>query len=346
MLRYDERVYTAQHATAGRVGRWGPTGEPEVTPSMVRSIYQSVVPRPVRGRLWQARRQVPRRLHELRWKVASEAYLRRWTEDRLDPGRYCWLFILGCNNSGTTLLSEILGAHPLVRTMPKEGQWMTAAIPNSTKLGVGRVFSQRLDAFRWTEAEDGACVQRLRYDWARHFRPGPGVLLEKSPPNTLRSRWLQRFFRPARFIAIVRDPYAIVEGISRRRGHSITEAAQHWRQVHEVLREDLPYLEHCLLIHYESLCESPQEHLGRIERFLDLPVPFPDSLLERQFRAHNIEGRPMALENMNPRSWARLSASDIETITRVVGDELRHFGYQPLQTESSDERGHLRPALA
>jgi hypothetical protein len=248
----------------------------------------------------------------------------------LDPGPYSWIFILGCNNSGTTLLSEVLSAHPLVRTLPKEGQRLTSAIPNSASYRIGRVFSQRLDLFRWTEESDGECLARLRYDWAWQFTPGPGYLLEKSPPNTLRSRWLQQHFRPSRFIVLVRHPYAVCEGITRRTKYTIDEAAAHWTLVHKILREDTTHLERFVVVRYEDLCDRPADHLPLLEQFLALPEPFDASLLGRSFRSHNIDGTPKPLQNLNARSLKRLSRADLDAINQHVATEAEPFGYELL----------------
>jgi hypothetical protein len=273
---------------------------------------------------------VPRRLHDLRWAIGPEEALVRWTDQRLALGPWYWLFLLGCNNSGTTLLMEILQSHPIIRQLPKEGQRLTTAIPNSAPLGIGRVFTQRLDLFRQTETGDGSCVPHLRYDWAYYSDPRPGIRFEKSPPNTLRSRWIQRYFAPARFLVLVRNPYAVCEGIGRRRGHSIEEAAVHWRTVHEVLREDIPHLERSLTVRYEDFCEEPLSVLEKVQQFLGVEEPFDASLVTRSYNAHNMDGSPQRLQNFNARSIERLSDADRAAITRVIGDEMTRWGYQPL----------------
>lgn len=263
----------------------------------------------------------------MRWKIQGAGGVEHWSKGTLDPGPYSWIFILGCNNSGTTLLAELLAAHPLVRTLPKEGQRVTVAIPNSAMYGIGRVFSQRLDLFRWTEDDDASCLPRLRYDWACRFSPGSGYLLEKSPPNTLRSRWLQKHFSPARFIVLVRHPYAVCEGITRRTRYTIEEAAVHWALVHSILRDDMPRLAHCDVVRYEDLCERPAECLTRLEHFLALPQPFDPGLVGRHFKSHNIDGTPRPLENLNKKSLERLSRADLDTINRHVAEQAAAFGY-------------------
>jgi hypothetical protein len=293
-------------------------------------VYQGVIPIPVRSRVWRARRQIVGGAHELRWRMTPEPLLSQWVDRRLDSSPYYWLFIMGCNNSGTSLLSEVLGADPRMRTLPKGGQRLTDAIPDSARAGVGRIFTQRLDLFRWTEASPADPVRRLRYDWARYFSQGPGILLEKSTPNAVRSRWLQKHFRPARFVTIVRNPYAVSEGIARRTPHPIEEGARHWTRLHAILREDMKYLEQCLVVTYEDFCDRPTEQLERIRQFLGLAEPFDVSILERSFNAPNIDGKPAGLQNLNNRSFSRLNADAIATITRIAGEEMTHWGYAPL----------------
>jgi hypothetical protein len=292
--------------------------------------YRAAVPPLVRKQVWRMRRRIPRRWHDLVWSVGNHERLSSWADERLALGPWHWLFVLGCNNSGTTLLVEVLQSHPQIRTLPKEGQRLTRAIPNSAPLGIGRVFTKRLDLFRQTDADDGDCVPHLRYDWAYYSDPRPGIRLEKSPPNTLRSRWLQKYFSPARFIVLVRNPYAVCEGIARRRGHSIAEAAEHWRIVHEVLDQDMPHLHACMTVRYEDFCSRTSDVLGKVQEFVGLETPFSSSLAAREFNAHNMSGSPQPLQDFNARSLQRLSEQDRSTITRVIGDRMLRWGYQPL----------------
>lgn len=295
--------------------------------TIVRSAYRATVPEPIRKQLWKLRRRAPRRLHDLRWAAGRRDHLVGWADRQLALGPWYWLFVLGCNNSGTTLLMELLEKHSLIRRLPKEGQRLTTAIPNSAPLGIGRVFTQRADLFRWTEQTGGEAVARLRYDWAYYADPQPGIRLEKSPPNTLRSRWLQKYFAPARFVVLVRDPYAVCEGIARRRGHSLAEAAAHWRTVHEVLEEDLPHLQRYTTVTYEDFCDRPDEVLASLESFLGLPEPFDRRLLTGPFNAHNMDGSPQRLQNFNERSFGRLSDEDRAIIRDTVGEVMTRWGY-------------------
>ena len=295
---------------------------------MFGKLYSLFIPELLRKLFYNLRRSLPKKFHSIRWNIVSNKYIEEWANKRLDPGKYYWLFILGCNNSGTTLLMQLLNSHPLIRGLPKEGQRVTSGLPFPPDFGIGRLFSDQYDLFRWIEESDASNVLKIRYDWAANFSgKSPGILLEKSPPNTLRSRWLQHNFNPARFIMIVRNPYAVCEGIRRRRGHSIEKAAKHWRLVHETLEEDKKYLEKITVIKYEDFAENIVNTIDKIEQFLDLEIPFDRKILQMKFKTHNIDGKPEKIQNFNIKSIERLTIEEIELITRIIGQEkIKKYG--------------------
>jgi hypothetical protein len=269
-------------------------------------------------------------IHKMRWYMHGRIYLTQWTERRLQLDGYFWLFILGLNNSGTTLLFDLLKSHPAMRWLPNEGQYLTNALPLPRAYGLPRNFTQRMDIFHWNEEADPSPALRVQYDWSFHYQRRPGILLEKSPPNTLRSRWLQHNFRPSRFLAIIRHPYAVCEGIRRREGHTIEEAALHWVRSNECLLEDVKHLQNCLCLSYEKLCLEPEEHLRQLEQFLGMHSPFDRSVLTAPRAIHNIDGTPQMIRNLNQRSLQQLSAADIDTIDRIAGPLMERLEYKPL----------------
>jgi hypothetical protein len=284
---------------------------------------------------WRLRQQVQMMFrgpvlcwHQLQWLVSSPAAIDAWTERHLHLGDSFWLFVLGLNNSGTSLLCHILGQHSQIRQLPSAGQGLTSAIPRARDLGLSRNWTKKPEIFRWTEQSDPSPVLRIRYDWTRFYPRRPGILLEKSPPNTMRSRWLQRHFRPCRFVAIVRNPYAVCEGIRRREGIPLEEAALHWRRGNEYLLEDLPFLERAQLFSYEALCAEPERHLQLLEDFLELKQPINRSILIGTIPSHNLEGRPLRIANLNEKSLSRLSCAEKKTISQIAEPLLTQLGYR------------------
>lgn len=265
--------------------------------------------------------------HGVHWHMMSESERAAWTDARLQLAGNYWLFVLGLNNSGTTLIVDLLKSHPRMRWLPNEGQYLTSELPLPRDYGVPRKFAERLDIFHWTEANDSTPALRIQFDWARQYQDRPGILLEKSPPNTMRSRWLQHNFRPARFLSVTRHPYAVCEGIRRREGHTIEEAARHWARANAVMLDDIRHLEHCLFVTYEDLCARPQDYLERLQAFLGLEVPFDPKLLSTPRRIHNIDNTPDLIRNFNGRSLEELSDRDLATIDRFAGPLMERLGY-------------------
>ena len=101
------------------------------------------------------------------------------------------------------------------------------------------------------------------------------MLVEKSPPNLIRMRFLQALFPDASFVVILRHPVAVSYATQKwRQGSSLKELLRHWVVAHETYREDAPSVERLLEVRFEDLLRDPDELLGRVYGFLGLePQP-------------------------------------------------------------------------
>lgn len=243
-----------------------------------------------------------------------------------------WVFVVGCYNSGTTLLAQLLGLHPRIAPLPNEGQYLTDELVKDFRVGIPRMWCQREDLFRWTEDRDGPDPKRIKREWAIRLPTDPEIVLEKTPANIARMRWLQAHFAPAYFIAITRNGYAVAEGIRRKadppglpEGWPIGMCARQWRRCCEVMEEDAPHLEHFHHVRYEALASEPAATLAGICDFLGLraELDLPDG------SAWKIHEREEPIRNMNGESFSRLSPSDIEAIDKEAGPMLARYGYLP-----------------
>ena len=248
---------------------------------------------------------------------------------RLRRDQLAWLFILGINNSGTTLLETLLGRHDEISKLPEEGQRLSRALPRPNPMKVRRIWTERLEAFRRSSGDGGGLsASRLKWDWLCHYPVGEKsrFLMEKSPPNTVRGPWLQHHFRPAFFLALTRSPYAVAEGIRRRENCSIERAARHWATANTILIDDLEGMDRSLLLSYEDLCADPAKELNRITRFLGTE-PYPDECLGETVHIHNATGQASVIKNFNEMSLEKLSADDIRRIEDIAGDLMCRLGY-------------------
>lgn len=261
----------------------------------------------------------------------SQARRQHFVRRRLLLDKSSWLFIAGTSNSGTTALTRILARHPAVRDLPKEGQFLTDALPRPDDLGHDRLWALHPDIYHRTEAHDAAAALRAKYDWSYHYDHRPGVLMEKSPPNLVRLRWLQANFQPSRFLILVRNPYAVCEGILRRRPDAtIEQAAQQWIRAHEIMFDDLPCIERHLLVSYERLCDETRSTLREIEQFLEFTMPFENATIDQPMQLRPDDKTAAPLRNRNAEHIARLTAAQIDAITRIAGPMMQRLGYAPL----------------
>lgn len=237
-----------------------------------------------------------------------------------------WLFILGVNNSGTTLFARILESHPDILALPHEGQLLTEALPRPDYENVVRLWTKKMEKFRLTQANDGTPAKAAHADWMKLYPARPGLRLEKSPPNTIRSLWLQKYFPDTMFIALTRHPYAVCEGIRRRMGCTLEEAASHWNIANTILLEDIPKLEKCILMKYEELMSNPDMALVNIARFLGIKDAFDRQTIS-ELESHSIDGQTRGLTNMNQKSFDRLTNHERLLIDHICSKTMDALGY-------------------
>lgn len=241
-----------------------------------------------------------------------------------------WVFIVGCYNSGTTLLHNLLSNHSHIGSMPDEGQFFTDQLLLPKSVGLPRLWAIEPELFRLGE-KDGKNinVNRLKRQWGAHYNDlKKPVLIEKSPPNAARTHWIQANFENAYFIGIIRNGYAVAEGIRRKGGHRLEMAANQWVNANEIMLEDFDKLKRKKIIRYEDICDSPGKILGDLMVFLGLNATFLGFKEEQTWKIHEQESKIL---NMNSRSIEALSPADIKVINSVASEMLMRLGYNNIE---------------
>lgn len=241
-----------------------------------------------------------------------------------------WIFVVGCYNSGTTLLAEVLGRHPDISAIPTEGHFIQDQFVKDYDIGLPRMWVNREDLFRMDENSTGPDVERLKKQWAMRLDKKRDYFLEKSPPNSAKIKWLQKHFKNSYFIGITRNGYAVAQGIRRKAephhrpdGWSIEEAAFQWQRSSELLAQESAELKRYIGISYEEFTDNSDETIKKILEFLDLPSN-DLSFLKGSFQIHE---KDESIKNMNSSSISKLSDDDILKISETAGPMLEHFGY-------------------
>lgn len=278
------------------------------------------------------------------WAVCRESLSNIYREFKVTitpvPVGKKWLFLVGCYNSGTTLLAEMLSRHPQISALSTEGHFITDQFVKDYDVGLPRMWSKGEHLFRLTESDSGPNANRIKKEWAMRLDTSKSVFLEKSPPNSARTRWLQAHFSPAYFVAIVRNGYAVAEGISRKgdpqhlpEGWPIEDSIAQWKRNNELLLQDAPHLKHFMWLKYEDLVASPKSTIDQICHFIGLDE-FPEQASAGAFSIHE---RKEEIRDLNAESIKRLSNEQITLINRDASDMLRHFGYPIINTGGKAE---------
>ena len=259
------------------------------------------------------------------------------------------LFGISANNSGSTFLRAALATSRATWNLDREGQMMLGYVGPNILWPHPAVLLWASEQ-RWIDL----VTDSRSYDWPRtrkawYFQaiardPDACVFYTKTPAHLLLVDELVRHFHNAKFLFMVRNPYAVCEGICRfyRDGRpygrplppppeNLPEAAAR----HAVIcmawqRRNLEAHGHRgVFFTYETMCAEPE----RVVRDIRTLVPELDDLDLRQRLWVKGQYHEM-LTDMNARQIARLGAEDLAAFNRVFRrheDVLAHFGYAVME---------------
>ena len=225
-----------------------------------------------------------------------------------------YLFILCPPYSGSTLLWKLLSTSINVSALPMEGQFL----PELKEL---------MRDTPWN-AERTLPWPQIKAVWESYWDKSKPVLLEKSPPNLIRTRDIRAHFQPVKFIVMVRNPYAQAEGLMRRNHFTATRAANFSMMCLRKQLENAQQLEDALVMTYESLVQDPVAMCAKLAAFM--PV-LGDMDHAGHFEVHSIDGtvnRPIT--DLNSKKIATLSAASLAAMNDVFAQHsatISAWGY-------------------
>lgn len=190
-------------------------------------------------------------------------------------------------------------------------------------------------------------VDEVYRTYLRHKFPGKSIWGDKTAWYADFIPMIGEFFPGARFIHIIRDGRDIACSFRKmeRASHDVRRIALEWTTNIDTIRTSAMLLcpRRFLEVYYEELVAQPEEILGNICRFLD--VPYDDEMLS--FHEKNKEQR---LEPQRHMAWkqltespvttsstmrwrSELSEADIRLFESVAGGNLARLGYELSQSK-------------
>lgn len=272
---------------------------------------------------------------------------RRW-----DPARYAAalpvvgpprdaspIFVVGFPRSGTTLLEQMLDAHPQLCAMD-ERPFLQGVAERLERRGVA-----------WPdglgELDDHACAA-LRADYWQSVRgvvqlqPGQR-LVDKNPLNLLRLPLIRRLFPEAHVILALRHPcdvllscymqafrspaFALLCSSAQRLAQGYADAMGFWLHHVQLLQP------RALELRYEDLVADPQAQVARLGDFLQLEQPARLLEFQRHARAKGFISTPsyaQVVEGINRKGldrWRPYRAF-FEPVLPLLQPYLQRWGYR------------------
>lgn len=189
-----------------------------------------------------------------------------------------FVFICGLHRSGTSLLHRCLRDHPVIsgftntRATEDEGQHLQSVYPPDYEFGpVNRFgFNPAAHLDECSPLATSGNAEKLFTEWSQYWDLSKPVLVEKSPPNLLRTRFLQELFPTSHFVVITRHPLASAFATMKWNPERIDRLLEHWLVCHERFALDSPYLQNVYTLQYEDFVARPEEQLNKLFAFLDL----------------------------------------------------------------------------
>jgi hypothetical protein len=208
--------------------------------------------------------------------------LRRWREEAAaSPCRHSLALLGGPPRSGTTLIEQILGAHPEIIACDEPLCFAKEILRPLQQSASGLTFKSldRLQATGRTQLSERYCKSLLQ---ETEQQPGTRLLLDKNPSTTAWLPFWLRFFPQSKIIIALRDPRDIiiscyfrnipVDDFARVSFISLERTAQHYSDCMDVwlrMRElgGFDWIE----TRYEDVVGNLELEGRRVMNFLGLP---------------------------------------------------------------------------
>jgi len=276
-------------------------------------------------------------------QVSSEAY-RQWPILQAPDAGHSPVFIVGFPRSGTTLLEQMLDAHPGLQSMDENPFFNRLA--DKLRSHDPRI----LQDLSVLQQRDGDELRKLYLKMVCETidRNWDTQLVDKNPLNMLWLPMIHRLFPQAKFIFALRHPCDVIlscymqnfrasilgaaASTIPRLAAAYVQSVERWLSDVEVFKPNV------LVSRYEDLVTDFPQQTQRIAQFLELDDATPMLAFDRHARGKEYIATPSYTQVIVPvnkkglNRWKRYQ-KEFEPAWPILQPILRHWGYP---TELSD----------
>ncbi len=189
-----------------------------------------------------------------------------------------FIFLAGLHRSGTSLLHEIIREHPEISGFSNtgvpedEGQHLQSVYePAKSFGGPGKfAFDKRSYMDESHPLSTNESAKAIFEQWSKYYDLSSNYLIEKSPPNLIKTRYLQKLFPGSKFVVILRHPIAVSYATQKWSKTSINSLIEHSLHAYEIFLGDMKFIDSVYVLRYEEFVCEPQKTIDAIFDFLGL----------------------------------------------------------------------------
>jgi hypothetical protein len=262
--------------------------------------------------------------------------------------RHQFVFVAGLHRSGTTLLARLIAAHPEISGFSgtgapaDEGQHLQSVYPSDHEYGrPGRFgFAPEMHLTESSPLVSDESAQALFAEWSPHWDLSRPLLLEKSPPNLIKTRFLQALFPGSAFVVLIRHPIPVSIPTAKWRGtRRYDRMFEHWLRCHALFQADREHLDRVHVLTYEQLVRDPATELRRVFEFLGIEPALPSESVDTEANAKYFRRWKELKRDPRMRAYLDLVSLRYELPVRAYGYSL----LRPSSTTPSERSRSVAP---